>query len=439
MRAKQNRKECEEGASKKKRAQLFMWPNPKIPETYLKEGITKKEWCDFRWQIANSIKSADKLQKIAPENGPKKIAEIKKVLEHAYQGKIDEMRLTPFLLSLIDFKNPKDPIALQHIPSLKETQKDHFNFKEVWEIKKDFKDENRFLQQKYPDIVLLRISNTCPSFCRFCFEKERTLRHQIVTKVTKSAFDKAIDQIATNKNLRQVLLSGGDPAILSDQQLQEYLIPLLKIPHLKTIRINTRTLLHNPYRITDEFAVMLGNLQKQSWLWCDKGKQIQIGLHFNHPEEITPEAILAMRKLQREGIELYNQNVLLKGINDNLDILQQLFSILRSEGIRLHYISQAMEVPRTSHFMVSLKQGQKLMERLRKTRQFRGQLPHFEMSHYSGKQLIPSTPHSKFQLKTHKKGQKRRNYVHFLSDITGKWEMYEDAAPIRSKKVPKKD
>jgi lysine 2,3-aminomutase len=404
------------------------WPLPKIPKTYKQNGTTKKQWFDWRWQISNSIKTADALEEFAPEIGKKKITAIKKVLQHRYQNKSDEMRLTPYLFSLIDFKNHQDPVALQHFPQIEETEEDDFTFEKVWEIKKDFQkgnsDENRLLQQKYPDIALLRISNTCASFCRFCFEKERTLRHDVVTKISKTVYEKAIEAINANKKLRQVLLSGGDPLILNDEQLKQLFLPLLKIEHLKTIRINTRTLLHDPYRITDELAQMLGNLQRESWKWCEKGKQIQIGLHFNHPQEITTEAITAIRKLQREGIELYNQTVLLKGINDNLKTLQALFRLLRAEGVRLHYLSQPMEVPRTSHFMVSVEKGQKLMEALRKTNEFRAQLPFYEMSHHSGKQLIPTMMNKNFKSTTHKKNGKTQKAIGYLSDVTGKWETY---------------
>lgn len=352
---------------------------------------------------------------------------MKKITTSRTQAGENKTMLTPFLLSLIDPKNPKDPIGLQHLTNPAELKKDEFNYETVWERDEDFIDrENRLLQRKYPDIVVLRIANTCHSFCRFCFEKERTLQNKIKTKVGIKEFKNALNFIKKDKKIRQVLLSGGDPTILPDKILKNYLEKLIKIPHLKTIRINTRALLHNPFRITDDFAKMLGFLQKKSWNLCKKGKEIKIGVHFNHPKEITREAITAIRKLQKEGIGIYNQTVLLKNINDNLTTLKTLFGILRQEGVALHYLSQAMAVPGTSHFRTKVRKGQKLMEALRKTKEFRGQLPVFELSHYTGKQIIPAEMNDNFFETTIKKNNRTIKVIKFLSDITGKWEIFPD-------------
>lgn len=351
------------------------WPIPKISKTF---KANSKQWTDWRWQLANTIKSLRDLEKFIPAGKLK-----------MNQGDFDAMRLTPYLTSLINFKNKKDPILLQHIPSINEKREDNFDYNKIWEKSSDFLDgSNRFVQQKYPDIILLRVANTCHSFCRFCFEKERTLKGKVRTIITPAHIRNAM-QIIQRKKVRQVLLSGGDPLILTDQGIKEIIEPLTRIPRLKTIRINTRTLLHNPYRITLEFARMLGELQKNSWREGKaKGKQIKIGLHFNHPNEITPESIVAMRRLQMEGIELYNQTVLLKGINDKTAILGKLFSLLREEEVALHYLSHAMPVPGTSHFITSINKGKRILEELLKSNEFRGQLPHYEDSRLDGKKMI---------------------------------------------------
>lgn len=403
-----------------------------IPAKYKAQGVTEKQWTDWRWQLANSIKTAEQLGFYANLN-TKKIQQIKKIIENKYQNGQDSMRITPYLLSIMDLKNPKDPIALQHFPNIKESIPDNFNFNKVWERSEDFLDgSNRLLQQKYPDIMLLRIANTCQSFCRFCFEKERTLRGKIKTTIGQEQFEKSLKIIRSKKSVRQILLSGGDPSILPDQKIKELLEGLIKIPHLKTIRINTRTLTHNPFRITPEFAKMLGDLQKSSWKkkktgnpssefnTLIKGKQIKVGVHFNHSKELTKEAITAIRRLQSQGIELYNQTVLLKGINDDHKTIYDLFKKLREEGVELHYFSYAMMVPRTSHFRTTVKKGQEILGKLLNTNEFRGQLPHYEMSHFKGKQIIPITMNKHFF--EDKVGKKP--IIRYLSDISCKWETF---------------
>lgn len=407
-----------------------MWPKPTIPKIFQQEGVTVKQWTDWRWQLSHSIRTAELLQRYSGLSSQKTV-QIKKIIEHRYQNGRDQMRLTPYLLSLMDLSDSRDPIALQHLPSLKELEPDFFTFDKIWENEPDFDgDENRLLQQKYPDVALLRLSNTCHSFCRFCFQKERTLRGDVKTIVGDTEFDRALRKIRRQKQLRQVLISGGDPLVLPDNILKKRLSQLMKIPQLSSIRINTRTLLHNPFRITEEFAQSFASLQKESWQTFTqkgrgRGKQIQLGVHFNHPQELTSEAIFAIRLLESQGIEIYNQTVLLKGINDDPETLQRLFRKLRRENVRLHYLSHAMTVPRTSHFRTSLRRGLELLDDLKKTKEFRGQLPHYETCHFSGKQVIDSFSEELYEGFMPVKG-KKVPIIRFLSQITGKWEVQPD-------------
>lgn len=374
-----------------------MWPKPLIPKFFHDKGCTVAQWTSWQWQLANLIKHQS------------------------------SERITPYLWSLIDWKNAKDPIALQHLFNSKELLRDTFTYHSVWEQPHDFLDgSNRMLQQKYPDIAVVRITNTCHSFCRFCFEKDRTIRHNVATVVGAKQLSTAHKIIDKKKKIRQILLSGGDPSVLPDHVLKQYLEAFITIPHLKIIRINTRTLLHNPYRITPEFAKMLGELQKNSWKKNLKnGKLIHLGVHFNHPKELTAEALTAIRRLQSEGIHIYNQTVLLKNINDSAKILQKLFRTLRAEGVHLHYLSHAMAVPGTGHFRTTVRKGIELLDELKKSKEFRGQLPHYEMSHAAGKQIINGfSPY--FYESMLKKGNKKQPIIRFLSDITAKWETYPD-------------
>lgn len=386
-------------------------------------------WTDWHWQLANAVRTGKQLANLAPISEEQQ-TQIDAVISHHYANGTDQMRLTPYLISLIDWSNSRDPIALQHLPAAEELVADDFSFAEIWERPDDFSDgENRLVQQKYPDVILLRLSNTCHSFCRFCFQKERTLHNAVPTKSGEEEFADALKFIAAKKSVRQVLISGGDPLILSDDLLLDRLEKLSAISHLAAIRINTRVLLHNPFRITTELAVRLGELARKSWELSgrERGLELHIGVHFNHPNELTVEAIDAIRSLQKQGIKVYNQTVLLRGINDDAKILANLFRQLRQENVELHYLSVAMSVPRTSQFRTTVREAQDIMAALQKIAEFRGQLPHLEMSHFTGKQIVPTTMTETFfeDILVTEHGPCR--VIKFLSDVTGNWEIFPDA------------
>lgn len=389
---------------------------------------TSPSWTDWRWQLANAVRNGKQLGNLIPISAERQ-AEIDSVINHVYEGGSDQMRLTPYLISLINWDNPHDPIALQHIPAAAELADDDFSFAEIWERPDDFYDgDNRMVQQKYPDVILLRLSNTCHSFCRFCFQKERTLHNGVPTKSGEEEFVEALKFISGKKSVRQVLVSGGDPLVMADEILLDRLEKLMAIPHLAAIRINTRSLLHNPFRITEKLAVDIGSLIKKSWgiEGRDRGLEIHFGVHFNHPNELAPEAIGAIRRLQKQGVQVYNQTVLLRGINDDIETLTGLFRKLRQENVALHYLSQAMAVPRTGHFRTSVREGQEIMSALRKSGEFRGQLPHFEVSHYTGKQIVPTVMTETFFEDTVVTDQGLRQIIKFQSGITGQWETFPD-------------
>ncbi len=397
-----------------------------IPPYYQARGVTSSHWVSWRWQLTHCITSGTELARLVPLPSDQAQA-IDAVSTTRYGNRADQMRLTPYLISLIDWTNPNDPIALQHLPSLQESASDNFLFNEVWEKSADFLDgTNRLLQQKYPDICVLRLSNTCHSFCRFCFEKERTLRHDVPTNAGPQEFKAAVEKISAAPLIRQILVSGGDPLIMPDEILVARISALAAIPQITTIRINTRSFLHNPFRLTPELATALATIQTHSWQTKARGVEIQIGSHFNHPNELGPDAITAIHTLQQAGLHVYNQTVLLKGINDDATILRTLFHRLRTENVRLHYLSVAMSVPRTGHFRTSVRRAQEVMRGLKKFAEFRGQLPHLELSHHTGKQLVPDTMTDYFYETTAEKAGQRYPIIKFLSDVTGKWEEFPD-------------
>ncbi len=384
----------------------------------------QKNWIDWRWQLAASIRNENDFQNYLAQQ---KIAVPDEIIKRYDFSVQEDIRLTPFLLSLIDWSNPSDPVALQHLPSKAEHIQTH-TLSSVWEQKTDFLDnENRMLQQKYPDIVVLRLSNTCHSFCRFCFEKERTLLSNVPTKTGGDEFQTCINKITKDASIRQVLVTGGDPLILPDHILLERIERLLRIPHIRLVRINTRAWLHNPFRFTPELAEKLGELQKNSWGWSQvRGKEIHLGTHFNHTKELTPETTIAIRLMQQHGLHIYNQTVLLRNINDSFKTIFELFKKLREENVRLHYFSHAMPVPGTEHLRTSVQKGQEIMQKLRQSKEFRGQLPFYEMSHVLGKQIVPETTNEYFY--ENQSEHSDQKIIRFLSDITGQWEEYPDGA-----------
>ncbi len=384
----------------------------------------KKSWTDWRWQISQAVRTVEQLKRFV-EMSEARAQEIAEVLQSRKNDKVDEMRLTPFLLSLINWNNLHDPIARQHLPSKAELSDDDFSLTKVWEEPEDFADgANRMIQQKYPDIILLRLSNTCHSYCRFCFQKERTLQSSVSTKTGDEEFNEALKIIQSKPEVRQVLISGGDPLILTDELLLDRLHKLAAIPHLSALRINTRVLLHNPFRVTPELVAQLKTLTENSWKNRERGIDLKIGVHFNHSQELTREAVAAIRLLQKNGIQVYNQTVLLKGVNDNVEILVKLFRALRKENVALHYLSVGMPVPGTAHFRTSVRAAQEIMNALRQIKEFRGQLPHLEMSHHTGKQMVPATMNENFYEDVDENGAP---IIKFLSDITNQWEIFPDA------------
>jgi lysine 2,3-aminomutase len=388
-----------------------------------KERIDQSSWSNWQWQLANLIRKPEHLSRFFLTS-----PELQKHIEFPFQNKsISSFRLTPYLASLIDWSNTKDPIFLQHLPDIRETQSDDFQFQTVWEQPEDFTEvENRFIQQKYRDIILLRLTSTCHSYCRFCFEKERTLLQAVPTDTGESQWQKALQTISETKDVYQVLVSGGDPLILTDEILLARLRDLAMLPNIRIIRVNTRSWLHNPFRFTESFTRDLQTLIEDMWKLKPEGISLRFGIHANHPQEITPEARTAFRRMRKAGVQLYNQTVLLKGVNDEVEVLASLFRQLREEGIELHYLSHAMPVPGTKHLRTSVRRGQELLQKLREKEEFRGALPAYELSFHKGKQMIPTVMHDCFTEEVVLKDGKKRPVIRFYSDITHQEEIYPD-------------
>jgi len=302
-------------------------------------------WKDWKWQLKNSISSISTFEKlIGNKFNEKERADLELTLEKF------PLSITPYYLSLIDAENfREDPIFKQSFPSPSELMVHQYEMEDP--LAEDIDSPVDVLTHRYPDRVLLQVSNVCSMYCRHCTRKRKV--GDVDSIPGKEAIRKGIDYIRENEVVRDVLLSGGDPFMLPDDYLDWILTELRAIPHVEVIRIGTRMPVVLPYRITDELVAML---KKHHPVW--------INTHFNHPREITSSAKQAVRKLADAGIPLGNQSVLLAGVNDCPRIMKTLVHKLVQNRIRPYYLYQCDMSEGLSHFRTPVGKGIEILESL---------------------------------------------------------------------------
>jgi lysine 2,3-aminomutase len=280
-------------------------------------------------------------------NGVDELTSLFDINESEIKQVIDEypMFINPYYLSLIRDKG--DAIYQQAVPSIAE----------IWEsagtpdpLNEEDLSPVPGLTHKYPDRVLFLVSSRCAMYCRFCNRKRKV---GTTGMVTKKSVREGIQYIRSNKNIRDVLLSGGDPLMLSDGELFKILTEIKAISHVEIIRIGTRVPCTLPQRVTPALVEMLKGFHP-----------LYVNTHFNHPREITPESTLACSMLSDAGIPLGCQTVLLKGVNDDAVVIKELLKRLIAIRVRPYYLFQADLVKGTSHFWTSLKKGVDIMSAL---------------------------------------------------------------------------
>ena len=256
--------------------------------------------------------------------------------------------ITPDLLNLIDPNNPDDPIRKQFVPDLRELE---FTPDEINDpIGDGAHEKTGGLIHRYQDKALLKLVGTCPIYCRFCFRREMVGPEKGDT-LTPQKIDKALDYIATTPNLREIIITGGDPLILSVARLHKIATRLGTIPHLTHIRWHSRFPVASPQSVTTAMAQAL----------AASGKTTRLALHINHPREFSPAVKTAIATLQGHGIEVLSQSVLLAGINADLEILQDLKTCFTETGMKPYYMHHPDLAKGTSHFRFSLQDGMTLM------------------------------------------------------------------------------
>ncbi len=296
------------------------------------------------------------------------IENIKKVIEKY------PMRINSHYLSLIKEKN--DPIWNQCIPKIEEIEEtggEEDPLKEEGEVP--------FLTHRYPDRCLLIVSNTCAMYCRFCTRKRKV--GEAIKNPSIEDIRKAIKYIKNHKEIRDVIISGGDPFLLGDKTIEKILVELRQIPHIEMIRIGTRVPCVMPERITHELCSILKKYNKRPILY--------LNTHFEHPNEITEQARLACERLIDSGIQLGNQSIVLKGVNDDPKIFKELNQKLLAIGVKPYYIYQPDLVKGTSHFRNKVEKGLKIIKGLRGHTSGMA-VPHFVIDSPGGGGKIPLLP-----------------------------------------------
>jgi len=312
-------------------------------EIELWKDVEEDEWNDWKWQLRNRIMDLDTL---------KKVINLTPLEEEGVKSSLRKLRMaiTPYWITLIDKDNPDDPIRRQAIPTIKELEiKEEDIFDPLFE---EVDSPVKGLTHRYPDRVLFLITDQCGMYCRHC--TRRRLAGERDKPRTKEELMAGIEYIREHTEINDVLLSGGDALLVSDNILELIIKELRKIPHIDVIRIGTRAPSTLPMRITNELVEML---KKYHPIW--------LNTQFNHYKEITDESKKAILKLVDAGIPVGNQSVLLKGINDCPIIQKKLVNELVKIRVRPYYLYQCDLSQGISHFRTSVGKGIEIIENLR--------------------------------------------------------------------------
>ena len=327
-------------------------------------GVSAAQWTDWTWQLQHRIRTVEQLSRwVRPtEDEARAIA----LLADRFHFVI-----TPYYASLMNPDDPECPIRRQVVPRTAElndpagladplSEVDHSPVKNVI--------------RAYPDRIAFCVNNECALYCRFCLRKRMVGDEEWAMK--KRELEEGLAWIKATPEIRDVLLTGGDPLIFSDDRLEWLIAQLREIPHVEIVRLGTRLPVTLPFRVTPALCRMLGRYHP---IW--------VNTHFNHPRELTEEAAKACDRLLRAGVPVGNQSVLLRGINDDVDTMKRLCEGLVRMRVRPYYVYQAQLLEGTSHFRVPIERGVELFRALR------GRTSGFAIPMY-----VLDTPHGKVPL-----------------------------------------
>ena len=305
-------------------------------------GATEEDWNSWQWQLRNRVGDIDTLNKLLNLTD-QEASQIEMV------SKKFRWSVSPYYLSLMSTDNLDCPVRMQGIPSIKELQ-DSWGKEDP--MAEEFTSPAPLITRRYADRLIINVTNQCAMFCRHC-QRRRNIG-EIDRPAPLDEIKAAIQYISKNTEIRDVLITGGDPLTLSDNWLDWILSELDEIPHVEIKRIGSRTPVTMPQRITQELCDML-----------EKHHPLYLNTHFNHPKEVTHEALRATRMLAKAGIPLGNQAVLLKGINNSPSVMKKLNHELLKIHVRPYYIFHAKPVKGATHFVTTIQEGLEIMEKLR--------------------------------------------------------------------------
>lgn len=283
-----------------------------------------------------------------------------------------EFRISPAMAALI--KEPGDPIWRQYVPDVHELEVVDGM---VDSLNEDADSPVPNITHRYPDRALFLVSPVCAAYCRFCTRRRKVGDPE---KIPLSQFESAFHYLEQHAEIRDVIMSGGDPLLLSDRRLDQIIGRLRQIPHLEIIRIGTRIPCHMPERITPDLCAVL-----------KKYHPFFINTHFNHPDELTPSAVRSLGLLADAGIPLGCQTVLLKGVNDDVDTMRELMRKLLAARVRPYYIYMCDQVAGVEHFKTTVETGLEIIKGLRGWTSGLA-VPHFVIDAPGGGGKIPLLP-----------------------------------------------
>lgn len=315
----------------------------------MKEKILKlfraneNDWQDWKWQMRNRIRTSEVLGKII-DLTKQETEEIENI------GEKFRWAISPYYASIMDPQDPLCPVRRQAIPCIHELDDEGLGKDDP--MGEEYTQPAPAVTRRYPDRLIINTTNQCAMYCRHC-QRRRNIGETDRMTSSKDLL-KAIEYVRNNKEIRDVLLTGGDALMLSNSQLDWILTELDSIPHVEIKRLGTRTPVTLPQRITPKLCKILENHHP-----------IYLNTQFNHPAEITPEVKDACDRLTKAGIQLGNQAVLLNGINNNPHVMKKLNHELLKVRIRPYYIFHAKAVTGTKHFWTNVEEGLEIMEHLR--------------------------------------------------------------------------